>query len=119
MTKGVKICIAVIAVIFVASVIASLVLFRKPESEYVAIVQDNEIIYKFDLKSAENQEIRIDCEDGGYNIVEITDGQIRISEADCPDKTCVNTGFLSGSVPVVCLPHKLVIRYSNENETTY
>lgn len=115
MTKYVKICIAVIAVIFAASVIASLVLFCKPESEYAVIVQDNEIIYKFDLKSAENQEIRIDCRDGGYNIVEIADGQIRISDADCPDKTCVNMGFLSGNVPVVCLPHKLVIRYTHEN----
>lgn len=115
MTKGVKICIVVTVIIFVTSLIVSLILYLKPESEYVTIVQDSEIIYKFDLASAENQEIRIESKDGGYNIVEIKDGQIRISDADCPDKTCVNTGFLSGSIPVVCLPHKLIIRYSNEN----
>lgn len=116
MTKGVKICIAVIGIIFVASVIVSLIMFRKPESQYVAILQDNEIIYKFDLTSAENQEIKIESKEGGYNVVKIADGQIRISDADCPDKICVNTGFLLGSVPIVCLPHKLVIRYSYEDE---
>lgn len=116
MTKGIKICIAVIAVIFVGAVTASLLLLRKSDSSYISIVQDNEIIYKFDLSVAENQTIRIEDKNGGYNIVEISDGRIRISDADCPDRTCANTGFLSGDVPIVCLPHKLVIRYSYENE---
>lgn len=115
MTKGIKICIAVITVIFVGAVTVSLLLFRKSDSSYISIVQDNEIIYKFDLSATENQTIRIEDKNGGYNIVEISDGRIRISDADCPDRTCVNTGFLSGDIPIVCLPHKLVIRYSYEN----
>lgn len=116
MTKSIKICITVIAVIFVGALIASILLFKKSDSSYVSIVQDNEIVYKFDLSVAENQMIKIEDKDGGYNIVEISDGKIRISDADCPDRTCVNTGFLSGDIPIVCLPHKLVVRYSYENE---
>ncbi len=116
MTKSIKICIVVIAVIFVGAVTVSFLLFRKSDSSYISIVQDNEIIYKFDLSVTENQTIRIEDKNGGYNIVEISDGQIRISDADCPDRTCVNTGFLSGDIPIVCLPHKLIIRYSYENE---
>ncbi|MDE5569453.1 MAG: NusG domain II-containing protein [Ruminococcus sp.] len=123
MTKSVKICIAVIVVLFICAVTASFILltgsfmlFKKSDSQYVLIVQNNEVIYKLNLKTAKNQTMKIEDKNGGYNIIEISDGRIRISDADCPDKTCVNTGFLSGDVPIVCLPHKLVIKYSYENE---
>ena len=116
MTKSVKICIAVIVVLFICAVTASFMIFKKSDSQYVLIVQNNEVIYKLNLKTAKNQTMKIQDKNGRYNIIEISDGRIRISDADCPDKTCVNTGFLSGDVPIVCLPHKLVIKYSYENE---
>lgn len=112
MTKSVKICTVVIAVIFVGAVVATILLFCKSDSSYISIVQDNEVIYKFNLKTAKNQTMKIEDKNGGYNIIEISDGRIRISDADCPDRICVNTEF----IPIVCLPHKLVIRYSYENE---
>ena len=38
-------------------------------------------------------------------------GRIRVESADCPDKVCVNQGYISdGTVPIACLPHKLIIR---------
>ena len=63
----------------------------------------------------QTQTIRIESPYGGYNIVEIGEGNtIRISEADCPDKTCIKTGTLkSEGVPIVCLPHKLVIKFTD------
>ena len=46
----------------------------------------------------------------GTNTVLVEKGRIRISEADCPDQICVNQGYISdGTVPIVCLPHKLII----------
>ena len=37
-------------------------------------------------------------------------GGIRVSFADCPDQICVDQGWLSGGrIPIVCLPHRLVI----------
>ena len=37
-------------------------------------------------------------------------GRIRVSAADCPDQVCVEQGYISdGTVPIVCLPHGLVI----------
>lgn len=115
MTKSVKICIIVIVFIFITALIFSLVLFQKKDSEYVSIVQDNKVLYRLNLNITENQTIRIEDGNRGYNIIEISNGKIRIIESDCPDKTCVNTGFLSGDMPIVCLPHKLVIKYSDEN----
>ncbi|MBQ3706435.1 MAG: NusG domain II-containing protein [Clostridia bacterium] len=47
----------------------------------------------------------------GENTVRVEPGRIRITAADCPDKICVNTGWISDSAaPIVCLPHRLVIR---------
>ncbi|MBO7395029.1 MAG: NusG domain II-containing protein [Ruminococcus sp.] len=102
-------------VIFVGAVAAMLYLRLPSDSTWVAITQDGKTLYTFDLATFDDeqtQQIRIESPDGGYNIVEIDEGNtIRISEADCPDKTCVKTGELSDGVPIVCLPHKLVIKY--------
>ena len=47
----------------------------------------------------------------GENTVRVEPGRIRIVSADCPDKICVDTGWISDSAaPIVCLPHRLVIR---------
>ena len=46
----------------------------------------------------------------GRNVVRVEQGQIAVVEADCPDKICVHQGFVGESgIPIVCLPHKLVI----------
>ena len=38
-------------------------------------------------------------------------GRIRVESADCPDQVCVDQGWISdGTVPVVCLPNRLVIQ---------
>ena len=48
--------------------------------------------------------------DGGTNTIEVRPGAIGIIEADCPDRICVNQGFITNSLtPITCLPHRLVI----------
>ena len=84
------------------------------EAHIAKVILNNQVIYQFDLNSAENQVIRIDTGDG-YNFVQIQNGTICISEADCPDQTCVHMGVLKAeNPPIVCLPHKLIIRFSDE-----
>ena len=49
--------------------------------------------------------------EGGYNLIEVERGRIRVAEADCPDQVCVRQGWISNSVvPIACLPHKLVVQ---------
>lgn len=110
MTNGVKITLISVAVLFAISLAASFFILHQSESEIVTISRDNEILYTFDLTKTKDQTIKIEYEDGGYNIVEIKDGTIKILEADCPDKTCVNMGTLKTDLPIVCLPHHLVIK---------
>lgn len=115
MTKGVKIIIICVIVVFAVSAVLSLFILRPADSKKVVVIRDNVVLYTFDLSTAENQTIRIDYEGGGYNIIEIKNGEIRISEADCPDNTCVRTGTLkSEEMPVVCLPHHLILRFDEE-----
>ena len=57
----------------------------------------------------EEETFDIDTENG-HNTVEIRHNAIRILSADCHDEVCVNRGWLTGGmVPIVCLPHRLVI----------
>ena len=61
-----------------------------------------------------DQEFTIPCS-GGYNTITVRDGKIAVTEADCPDQYCVKQGFCNSGVQIVCLPHKLVIRFLDDS----
>ena len=56
--------------------------------------------------------------DNGYNIFEVTDGKVRVIEADCPNQDCVNKGYIKrNNESVICLPHKFEVTIkSKDNE---
>jgi hypothetical protein len=114
----VKICIGIVGVIFAVSAVLSFIFLRTsgkdPEngSVWAEIVQDNNTLYKLDLSAEEDRTFRIECKDGGWNEITIKDHRICVSDADCPDHTCVKTGYLRYDyLPIICLPHQLVIRF--------
>lgn len=80
------------------------------------ISQDGKVINTIDLSSVNTPyTIKISGSDGSYNILSVERGKIAVTEADCPDKTCVNQGYIDdGSVPIVCLPHKLTVTIKDE-----
>lgn len=117
MTKGVKICMAVVSVIFAVSAFLSFVFLHKTGKDtengsvWVEIVQDNKVLYKLDLAAEEDRTFRIESSDG-WNDITIKDHQISVSDADCPDHTCVKNGVLRYEyLPIICLPHKLIVRF--------
>lgn len=58
----------------------------------------------------------------GTNVIEIKDGKVSVSDADCPDKLCAKQGAISkAGESIVCLPHKLVVRITGDEaaESTY
>ena len=103
--------IVIICVIFAVGLIGSVVVLTSPAKNTVRITSKGEILYTIDLNTSEDKTITIP--DGEhYNTVEIKEGKIRVKDADCPDKTCINMGWLSSSaMPIVCLPHHLVIEF--------
>lgn len=53
---------------------------------------------------------------GGHMVVEVSGGAVRVREADCPDKVCVLTGWISAPGDmIVCVPYRVVVRVAGEN----
>lgn len=66
-------------------------------------------------------EITVSTPDGGHNTIAVRPGEIEVIQADCPDQTCVRQGAIANSaMPIVCLPHRLVIQIESlhENESS-
>lgn len=55
----------------------------------------------------------------GKNTVEIKNGEVNMTYADCPDQYCVKHNPINNSSEtIVCLPHKLVVELTKKNENT-
>lgn len=51
----------------------------------------------------------------GTNTVHVEPGAISVTEADCRDGICVSQGRLTqAGIPIVCLPHRLVIEIAGD-----
>ena len=74
-------------------------------------ISNGRLIRTVELDSESEQTFTVYSDDGGYNVIKVSDGAISVSDADCPDKICVKTAPVSDGIqPIVCMPHKLVIR---------
>ena len=63
---------------------------------------------------SENNVVEIYLENGDYNILQIREGQAEITEASCPDKTCVRHRPISRQgESLVCLPNQMVVEIEN------
>ncbi|MGL4791120.1 MAG: NusG domain II-containing protein [Anaerotignaceae bacterium] len=79
------------------------------------IYVDGEIERKLNL--IEEKTITIET-DEGYNIIEVKDGVISVTDADCNDKICVNHKAINlVNENITCLPHKMVIEIQGTNES--
>ena len=75
----------------------------------VQLTQDGQVVGTYSLQQPRT--LRYESQDGGYNIVVIADGKVRVSEASCPDQVCVRTGPTDQTAsPIACLPNRLVIQ---------
>lgn len=101
-----------IAAVLLLSMAAALWLFGRSAPGLVAnVYQDGVCIHSIDLSRVTGVETyTVECA-SGVNVIQVEPGRICILEADCPDQVCVQAGWLTDSVqPIVCLPHRLVIR---------
>jgi hypothetical protein len=87
-------------------------------NKYVEIEVKGKLYKKLPLDNSGNERIQIDT-DLGSNTIEITNGKVRILDADCPDKICIQDGSISkpGDI-LVCLPHKVVVNIKGQNSET-
>ncbi len=102
--------IAAAAVIL--AIVSRLLLSAPSEGSTAEILQDGAVIREIDLsRVAREYSFEIEAPSGGSNTVLVQPGRICVLDADCPDRICVDQGWLSDrSAPIVCMPHRLVIR---------
>lgn len=97
--------------VFVLCVCLSVWLFGLRRSVASAeIYQDGTLVRTVSL--AQDQHFTVTCGDG-YNIITVSGGRIAVTEASCPDQSCCRQGWQSGGAPIVCLPNRLVIKFSD------
>ena len=63
-----------------------------------------------DLSLDQDTTLRVDSDNGGYNLVVIENHTVRVAEASCPDQVCVRHGATDQTAdPIACLPNGLVV----------
>lgn len=82
--------------------------------ENIEIYVNNKLYKTYSIN--DDEEIKIKNEEG-YNIVKIHNHGVEITEASCPDKVCVNSGFImKSSESIVCLPNRVHIKIATDND---
>lgn len=116
--KSTKFWLALVGGLLALSLIGSVLVLKGPSGQKTAqILQDGVCLRTIDLSQVDEPCSFTVEWDGGYNVIQVERGRIRVSEADCPDRVCVHQGWISNSVvPIACLPHKLVIRLVGGSE---
>lgn len=81
----------------------------------VKIFQDGREIGAYSV--LEDRTVSIPYEEEGYNLLLISEGQVSVSDADCPDGLCIRQGAIARKgESIICLPHKLVIQIESKEE---
>ena len=63
-----------------------------------------------ELDLSRDTEFWVGDEEIGRNLIRVENGAVRVAEADCPDKICVETGPIQEEGEVIaCLPHGVII----------
>lgn len=115
MTKQVK-CILTLLILAVCACCAFVLLRPKAAGTTAVIKQDGTVLREIDLSALTGPvTFEVAGADGRWNSVIAEPGRIRVDSASCPDQVCVHQGWISdSSIPIVCLPNRLVIEVSGE-----
>ena len=101
--------------------LAALLWLGRPQTRQrlVASVSVGEqTVLTVDLTAAEDGEFSILEQTGLPITFQIRDHAIRFVSSDCPDKICVNTGFLRNDLDVAsCLPNRTTLLVTAERYT--
>lgn len=101
------------ALLLIFSLGAIIIASEKHQTSSLAVVTlDGREIHRINLDLVANPyELRVETNQGEYNLIRVEKGRIRVIEASCPDQIDVKQGWISNAhQSIICLPHRLVIR---------
>ena len=103
--------------LFITATAGLFLIFAKPKTDAgrIVITLDGAVYAAIPLD--EDTVFTIEDGKGGYNVIQVENGTVRVSEANCSNQVCVNTGTVSHTGEVIaCLPHRLILSVSSGNE---
>ena len=106
--------IVLLAAVFVvlAGIVAWQYLGAKP-ADTAEVWADGRLLQTIDL--SRDGEYRIETE-RGWNVLTVSGGKLAVTAASCPDGDCVRCGPRNTDPPIVCLPNRLSIQFSEPGE---
>ena len=106
-----------IAILLLVIAVAALCLFLfRTEGNTVTILLDGEIYGEYPLDVDRRVEVRVG---EAFNVIVIENGEVRVSEASCPDGICAaHRPVHFNGQSIICLPNDVVveIRTNGENQ---
>lgn len=106
----------IIAVFLAAITFGNFVSIGKlDDTKTVIIVRDSKEIHRYRIDENYKKTIRIENE-GEINTINIEDGKVSVTEANCHDELCVKSHKISrDGEMIVCLPHKLYVKIEDDS----
>ena len=96
--------------------LVSIFALRHGAGYFARIYQDGVLIEAINLSETSDPQTITLQSDRGTNVIFAEYRRIRMLEADCPDGSCVRQNWVSsGMVPIVCLPHRIVIEIHGDS----
>lgn len=105
-----RVWIIILAVAFLLCAGLSLwLLLPGEEAAFVQVRSEGVLLYTLPL----NVDTEVVVESSyGTNVVTVRDGKVAVTRADCPDGYCMDRGWCSTGVQIVCLPNRLVLEFA-------
>ncbi len=101
--------VGIVAVVLAAVIVTNAFGAAKdaPESLIARVCDADGETYELPLSVDTTLEV---ASSAGTNVIEVSNGSVCVSEADCPNLDCVHQGKVSqAGQQIICLPHKLVV----------
>ncbi len=114
------IAILILALIIVLSLFSLKMINRESKTlGIVKVIKNNEVIKTIDLsKVKESYEFEVKGDNEESNTIKVENTGVSIISASCKDKICIHTGKIKdSSLPIVCLPNKLIIKFESTKES--
>lgn len=111
--KGDIVVLVVVAVVCIA-LFLGLYVFNSNKGAYVQIEQNGSVIATLPID--EDAVYNVESDGKITNTVQIKNGEVSVTYADCPDQICVNhaPASLAGE-SIICLPNEVVVSVVGQN----
>ena len=105
--------ILLLGLVFV--LLAGIVFYQQHSAKPAAAAEvwvDGRMYTSLDL--AKDQVLRVESE-RGWNELTVSGGKISVTAASCAGNDCVRCGAANAGAPIVCLPNRLSIRFTDNH----